>query len=252
MPRSYTAHDFIQLPLLDANETIVVGKAIGAVAAKLGHLPGSVADVLAELGTTTDALATEMKKNVTATDDPAAQRDADHAVDSAWSAFEHWLGGFTRLPADAGAEVAIAHRVYDRLFPNGLRFLTLRFRSEWAESERRLAIMREEKLDAEVAKLGGRAFLAELERAHAAYGAALHVTDPAPAPAEPRSVKITRMAAQNTLRTLIAEIASASVRRHAPLAKDAADKLLAPITTWKPAAHAAAPAPAPGTADAPA
>jgi hypothetical protein len=243
MTRSYTAHDFIQLPPLDANETTVVARQIATVATTLGHLPGSVSDVLVELGASADALVGELKRAAPATD-PAAQREADHAVDIGWASFEQWLAAFAKLPLGAGPEVAIAQSLHARLFPDGTRFLNLRFRSEWAESDRRLAILQEEKLDAEVAKLGGAPFLVELRRAHGAYGAALHVTDPLPDPGEPKTVRVRREATQNVMRTLVAEVATASQRKQAPLSKEAAQKLLAPITAWRPSPRAATVAPA--------
>lgn len=63
------------------------------------------------------------------------------------------------------------------LFPTGLDFLKLPYAEEWAESERRLAMIKRDGLASELEALAGKPYLPAVKKAHTAYGAALGITD---------------------------------------------------------------------------
>src|SRR5690606_5023750 len=113
--------------------------------------------------------------------DPRA-RAADRVLDDAWGAFQSWLLGWTRLPERAHVRIVDTKRLYASLFPKGLQFLTLDYKDEWTESQNRLDQITAHGLDELIDELGGAPFLAQLARAHHAYGDALHITGSASTP----------------------------------------------------------------------
>jgi CBS domain-containing protein len=106
-----------------------------------------------------------------------APRDADSRVDRAMRAMSMRLEALTLLSASAGPDVEAAESAYQRLFPDGLRFLTLPYAQQWAHCDRLLSTLDEdEELAADVERLVGETTLAEVRAAQAAYGDALGIT----------------------------------------------------------------------------
>lgn len=62
------------------------------------------------------------------------------------------------------------------LFPTGLDFLGFKFAKQWAESEKRLALIDEDGLEAELVTRVGARYMSELREAHADYGRVLGIT----------------------------------------------------------------------------
>lgn len=104
----------------------------------------------------------------------------DAALDNAWGAFAKRLESAAELDAEP-ALAERARKLYERLFPTGLRFLTLPYREEWAESDKRLRLIDTEQLGASLDELCGRGFLAAVRAAQEQYGAALAITAPSAA-----------------------------------------------------------------------
>jgi hypothetical protein len=230
MLRSFSPQDFIQLPPLGEAGTLTLIEELHNAANSVGKLaPGAIASLSRVL----DAHA-ELKKAITnrqkagSAADPKA-RAADRALDDAWAAFQSWLLGWTLLPDGAHPKLADARRLYRRLFPRGLLFTTLDFMDEWTESQNRLDQMTAKRFDILVDELGGAAFFATLQKAHRAYGDALHITgqgsDPDPDVLVRRGLDETHMA----LREYVAQVA-ATVRRSDPRSVDLAARLLAPLS----------------------
>lgn len=119
---------------------------------------------------------------------PAAQdvRSLDATLDRLWSALRSRLDGCALLGDDDLAPRA--ERLGTTLFPTGLDFLRLAYPEEWAESERRLALIKTDELDAEIEELAGAPYLPALKQAHAAYGTALGITDKKAAAPDPARV----------------------------------------------------------------
>jgi hypothetical protein len=102
-------------------------------------------------------------------------RPADLRLDRAWGAVHARLTAWTVFPPD-DPDHETSTALADRLFPTGLDFLRLPFMAEHAQSERRVKIIENEALRADLDHLVGEAFMDELLAAHAAYGDALGIT----------------------------------------------------------------------------
>ena len=103
----------------------------------------------------------------------SATKLADNLVDRIWSAYEQRLASCFELE---GAKAVEARRVHDILFGNGMGFLKLKFRDQWAEGEAILARIKTESLEASLDSLVGAEFLKVLRDRQAAYGEALGIT----------------------------------------------------------------------------
>jgi hypothetical protein len=240
MARSFTAQDIIALPVMTAQETVALGRALETRAAR-HHLHGALAETLADVTATRTALAgaLALKQAQSKPTSPEAIA-ADHALDRAWSATCQWLGAWARLGAPPSKR---AGEVLGVLFPDGLSFVNLPYLGEWGESKTRLDVIGAQHLDKDFAALGGKAFLDALRAAQQAYGKALGVTDAAPAQPAPADVRGAMHDAQGALREYVAAVAG-SVRRKQPKTSEVAQDLLGPLIDWQPerAATAAAPA----------
>lgn len=102
-------------------------------------------------------------------------RPADLRLDRAWGAVHARLTAWTVFPPD-DPDHATSTALTERLFPTGLDFLRLPFLAEHAQSERRVTIIENESLRADLDHLVGEVFMDELLAAHAAYGEALGIT----------------------------------------------------------------------------
>jgi hypothetical protein len=106
-----------------------------------------------------------------------APRVADSRVDRAMRAMSMRLEALTLLSPSAGPDVEAAQSAYQRLFSEGLRFLTLPYAQQWAHCDRLLSTLDDdEQLAADVEHLVGETTLAEVRAAQAAYGDALGIT----------------------------------------------------------------------------
>lgn len=107
----------------------------------------------------------------------ATPREADTRLDRAVRAFSMRLEALTLLHADAGPDVETAEKAHQRLFPEGLRFLTLPYPQQWAHCDRLLSTLDDdEALAADVERLVGETTLGEVRAAQQAYGDVLGIT----------------------------------------------------------------------------
>ena len=109
-------------------------------------------------------------------------RPFDLVLDRCWSALRSRLEGCVQLGDDDHAPRGA--RMTTVLFPTGLDFLKLPYAEEWAESERRLQLVKTDGLAGELEELAGAKYLPAIKKAHAAYGAALGITDKKAAPTD--------------------------------------------------------------------
>ena len=133
------------------------------------------------------------------------KRPADVALDNAWSATFGRLESYARLPAEQAPRAERAAGLLDAIFPDGLSFLKLPYASEWAESEKRLTKIDQQKLGPALDELAGPDFLAVVRAAHATYGEALGMTKARAAEPTPISLaeplrEVTRAIANYTLK----------------------------------------------------
>lgn len=107
----------------------------------------------------------------------ATPKEVDNRVDRAFRAMSMRIEALTLLSAEAGPDVEIASRAYERLFSEGLRFLNLPHPQQWAHCDRLLATLADdEELAADVERLVGETTLGEVHAAQKAYGQVLGIT----------------------------------------------------------------------------
>lgn len=257
MARTYEPFDLIQLPRLTAEETLALARELETEAKAAGKLPEPVREALEELASARGALGDELLRRQRTAEgasvDPAKAREADRRIDKMWGALRDWLLAWGRLDGEPQAERA--REVEARVFPDGLTFLTKPYKAEWADSETRLSLIKQEKIDGAIEGLGGAPFLRAVQRAHRDYGEALHITTSRPEPAETADVRNALDSAHDALRDYLVQIA-ASRRRSKPATLELADRLTRPVTRWssggrgsKKTAEEPSPAPSPAGAE---
>jgi hypothetical protein len=228
--RSFLSQDFIHLPPLGEAGTLTLVEELEEVARSAPALPSAAKRALIGLLEITARLkqAIAARERAGSPADPKA-RAADRVLDDAWGAFQSWLLGWTRLPEHAHARIIDAKRLYASLFPKGLQFLTLDYKDEWTESKNRLEHIAAHRLDDLIHELGGGPFLAQLARAHQAYGEALHITGAASTPEPDAIVRRALYETHLALREYVAQVA-ATVRRNDRSTVELAARLLAPLS----------------------
>ena len=111
----------------------------------------------------------------------ANRRPYDAAADASWRALSAGLdmvGAITGTPED-DARAARALALSQRIFPEGLAFTQAPSATQWAPADRILVEIDGSGLAGELEELIGPRPLAFVRRAHAAYGEALTITQPA-------------------------------------------------------------------------
>lgn len=238
--RTFTAFDLVRLPRLDANTAQSLASAIIAAAEKIALSDGAkeaLEAVAKALKGIIEASGAHKLKEAPKADGPS-KLEADSALDSAWVGTYDWLSGWARLPEAPKAE--IARELRDRLFPDGLKFTRYAFTKQWAESNTRMSLIDEAKLDKIFEELGGNVFLESLRATHRVYGDVLGLTkakEDEAARAERIRDALDHLA--NSLRAYILQVV-AMVRPSDPEGQAKVDKLLAPVATWQSSASAKA------------
>lgn len=108
---------------------------------------------------------------------PRTGHATDIRLDRAWSAVHARLTAWSIFPEEDPEHQASADSTA-RLFATGLDFLELYYVAEHEQSERRLRLIEAEGLRADLDRLVGKPFMAELVAAHAEYGEALGIAKP--------------------------------------------------------------------------
>lgn len=225
----FDTSDLVQLPRLDARAAVALGTALIAAAREQGELARPIARALSELEEAQAGLAADVDRRANVPDgrseDLARSAAADRGLDAAWSALHGWLLGWSKLPGGA-QQALVAQAIYGRVFEGGLGFIELSYRLEWAESQRRLARIHDEKLDRGILELGGEPFLRALGAAHEAYGAALGLHADADAAGPASRARLGEFV--DVLRTYVLRV-SAHADRADAAASGQARALLSPI-----------------------
>lgn len=238
MARSFSANHLVTLPKLDARAALALGAALLTAAKtylvknKLKALPPRIAKANAKLATATAHLqATIASRLSTSTDDSARAQIADRALDAAWSALYDWLTGWSKLPRSSQAKIATP--ILADIYPEGLRFILLAYKLQWAESAARLETIKKAKLDDAIKELGGEPFLKVLRACHKEYGDALGVTE-VPSEKVTATIREALDAFSTSLRKYaLAVTAFAEDEDEDESAAALADALLAPLTEWE-------------------
>lgn len=228
----YTAADVIQLPRLTASGAMALGeKILTAAKPHKKEMTKGIAKVLGMVATHHESLKEALRDQVSPAGSSADPKvvERDRTLDACWSGLHTWLTGFTKLPGVAQA--AEAGEIKTALFPDGLKFIQLRYDLEWAESETRVHRIKAQGLDKRIAKLGGQLFLDTLFAAHAEYGRALGMTEVQAVGAVPPSLREAMDQFAETLRKYVAKVIG-SVDDDDPASQSLADALLEPLASW--------------------
>jgi hypothetical protein len=230
--RTFTTMDLVQLPILDALSAQALGTQVLANASKRPDAPAQVTEALVDVQLTLDALnrAVGTRLPATAIVDPVRTKSTDVTIDACWSGLHDWLNGWAKIPGVPQAPIAASLR--DQLFPKGLKFITLAYRREWAESNTRLLIIEERQLEPAIEALGGASILAALRTAHEEYGAAQGITSTADVDLSTTTIRDALKAFMEALRGFVVQ-ATAMVRKNDPSTDELSQLLLAPIQAWE-------------------
>lgn len=174
---------YVRAPIMDVATGVALG--VSLISAVPKDAPPAVKASAKKLRASVVALQTAW--GAAAAPAPSAnKRAADSATDIAWGCLEDRLSAYSRLPASEYPNATRASEVYLALFPAGLEFLTLPYKAQWAEAERRIKLIAGKEYEKDIDLLAGPEFLAEVKRTHAIYGKALGVTHAEELPAEIR------------------------------------------------------------------
>jgi hypothetical protein len=168
--------------------------------------------------------------------DASAATKADQELDGAWSGLHGLLVGSTKLTATAeGVERgARARAVIDRVFPQGLRFLKLPHREQWAESQKKLDRLAEPDIAEHIEALGGGPFVRAIVAAYTNYGVVLHLTRRKAGAKAQVKVREPLERVLDAVRRYVVHVA-AYLDEHEgdPEAQAMCRGLLEPLATWK-------------------
>lgn len=230
MPRP-PALDLVTLPRLSASAAVALGTGLMAKAEPQETLPPGVDRARGRLEEALDRLRASRSVLEDATIiDAHAVADADHELDTAWSALYSFLQGWAKLPRK-DEERGAAQILLDAIYPNGLKFTQLTFKHEWAESQARLTRLGEEYYSGLLTKLGGTPFKEELLDAQRTYGATLKITGPEGAPKSTTHEHAPLHEFVEALRGYVVQV-SAHAEHGDGDAPALAETLLEPFTTW--------------------
>lgn len=233
MAREISAESLVALPRLSIDSGLALWQALRAGVAAEKKLPKFLLAPWQNLERTGAALfqAAQSRLVDSGRQGPSAEkRKADIVVDNAAGALDQFLEAWTRLP-NTLPEAQQAAAARQALFPDGTGFLRLSFSEEWAQIDRRLALIKKDGIDKQIAGLGGAAFVRHLEEAHAAYGKALGLTSVPATPAETVVLRDPLLALIAALRLYVIKVA-AYRDEEKPETVALAERLLRPLTSW--------------------
>jgi hypothetical protein len=177
-------YPYIELPVLDSPGTLALARALIERATEVGPSPGerpgkpsalSMAEVQHALRRLVSAQSdlTAASKRPDPVSRPELRQPADLAADTAWTALYERLRAYAMLPSERIPEARQAQDLLRTLFPDALAFLRLPYEAQWAEGDSRLRTIEQLRLAADLQRLAGGEFLAEVQRTHEIYGRVL-------------------------------------------------------------------------------
>jgi hypothetical protein len=258
--RTFEAEEMVKLPRLGAADVIALATALVTRAEAAGPLPPAIARELARVRTGLGALRAGAEARAQENGQSESKEPWNRALDTSWAALRWWCKGWSLVPYVENAQRAESGRKLEALlFPDGLRFTQMPFRTEWVESQTRLGLIEREALAVVIADLGGAAILDAVRKAHDDFGRALGLTEASEVSGNSAILRQGMDELTACLRRYILQV-TAHADPDDPASMTLAEQLLVPLTTWKTRAPAPArndetpgaePAPAP-PADAPA
>ena len=234
MVRIVSSDSLVQLPRVSTADAVALGTALATQADAAGPLPGAIQRNYQRMTSARDALsdASKQRLQAEAQSSGSAAKQADQVLDNVWSAINDLCTAFIKLPKNATTLpfVTAAETLKAQLFPDGLSFLLLKYRSEWFESKKRIELIDQEGLGAHFNTLGGAVILDSLRAAQRAYGDALGLT--AHTDGDVTLVRDALSAFQAELRRYVISVV-AHIDPDDDATQALANTLLAPLVEWK-------------------
>jgi hypothetical protein len=259
--RTFEVDEMVQLPRMGAADNIALATALVARALAANPLPPVLVRPFERMHRDLEVLRGHAETRVQESGQSDSKESANRAADTAWAAMRWWCKGWALVPYAEHATLAEAARVLEaQIFPDGLRFTQLAFRTQWVESQSRLGLIEKEGLASRIDVLGGRPLLEAVRKAHDDFGRALGITQASDEPDSSAAVRQGMDQLMSSMRRYVLQV-TAHADSGEPDSATLADALLMPIKTWKsrPATPAASddapvtqPAPTPPAADLPA
>ena len=233
MTKTPYLHDLVATPVLDAASAVALLHRLLAVAATYKKLPPRIEQARKRLAATLTKLQEALKTRLAAGtgSDSLRSRQADRAIDLAFSALYDFLTAYSKLPEGTPQRTS-AQSLLSVLFGDGLKFTMLSFVKEWAEANARIQRITDDKLDAPIKALGGEVFLKNLAAAHKEYGEALGITSAKAATPTVSTVAEPLTEAKEALRKYLLQV-SAHADDTDPTTTELTEALLAPIAEWQ-------------------
>ncbi len=181
--------DYIEVPVLDSPGTLALARSLIELAGRPWERTSRPAPLssheiqlaLRRLVNAENELALATRRRELATR-PELRQPVDLAVDNAWTAMYERLRAYAMLPIEQTQEARHAQNLLRTLFPDGLGFLRLPYEKQWEEGENRLRTIEQLRLAADLHRLAGAEFLAEVRRTHELYGKVLGLSRGADGP----------------------------------------------------------------------
>jgi hypothetical protein len=236
MYRTFSPIDLVTVPRASAASAMALGTATIAAARKQSDLPPVFVVPLGQLEKEHGKLRTSRQYQRGGRAFDAAATQADQHVDAGWSGLHGFLTSCTKLSStpEGVARGQVAREVLEVVFPDGLRFVNLPYREQWAESETKLDRLGEPAIAERIRTLGAEPFVENVRAAHATYGVALHLTEPEADAAPPVKVREPLDDFWDALRSYVLQIAAyLDDHKGDHEAQRLGYALLKPLASWK-------------------
>jgi hypothetical protein len=248
MGKVYKAGELAELPRMSTLDLEALGIAILTSAAATAGFPASAARSRDRLEAVVQALSNAIAELVApkaAVVGPLPHL-ADRRLDRVLSLIRQWDEAHLYLDEPENGGQVHAQAIHDVFFADGLGYINLPYKRQWAAVKARLAVAEKSGLEAHFAALHGAFFLAALRRLHGVYGDALGITNPMQA--TDVEAKLAPFAAEvrAELKRYVEKIV-ASVEPDEPQTIEVMNTLLLPLTSHDSTATSAGPTPLPPT-----
>jgi hypothetical protein len=231
--RTFEAEEMVRLPRMSAADVIALATAVVTRAEAASALPAPIARELARVRGGLDTLRAGAEARAQVNGQSDSKEEWNRALDTSWAALRWWCKGWSLVPLAEYAQQAEDGRTLEALlFPDGLRFTQLAFRTEWVESQTRLGLIEREALAPKIVALGGQAFLDAVRKSHDDFGRALGLTEVNEVVETSAIMREGMDELTACLRRYILQV-TAHADPDDPASVTLADHLLLPLKTWK-------------------
>lgn len=238
--RTFEVEEMVRLPRLGAHDAIALVTALLTRAEAAGALPPAIERELTRVRGGLNTLRAGAETRAQENGQSDSKDEWNRALDTAWAALRWWCKGWSLVPfAENAQQAEDGAKLEALLFPDGLRFTQLPFRTQWVESQTRLGLVEREALAPRITALGGQAILDAVRRAHDDFGRALGLTEASEVSATSAIVREAMDEVVASLRRYILQV-TAHADPDDPDSMALADRLLLPVKTWKSRAQAPA------------